>query len=672
MDDPNITMEEYIRLEEEKAHRCGKVYKWESAIYGKIWDDEDVHNLRSVKTEFPAIVFNDTLTSEVTLSCEPMISPLNDNKIDFRISFDKSDDEDYTVIYDKNSFSYEIISVDDLKTDSKNDNDKVNMPSFPSPEPKVSYFNDLDYFKDFEKEFPAIVYNDALTSKLDFLTEPTVSPHHIDEFELKNETSLSECDEEEQNVLYFNDLFPFDIIYPDDSNRIRRMIMGKSILNNLWGIYLSYRYLMNQYGVSWGMDTAYRFHVNENDDVGGMIMDIHYSLKEGDDTRVNLNELSSIMRSFKGTIEGLQQDTTVRVRPNPNSGFVDSMIEGHGDGDQCKALIMSGSARVSRDEGFANSKNTDHELGGPTFVPKLTLQNPKSVPSTYDSGWTALMDLKSATPDLDGDSVITKPSEVSPSGPIVKSVDIYEKLRSFVEAAGVSAKDQPKVNSNFRSLVVDPVFDGVNIFIPRKVVEKVNSEADLVDVVTIGVPSLTGDDFTRETIRVEYEWRPPRCDVCKIFGHLHDHCPKKAASPPIVSTLNVVTPTIKKTNDGFQTVGKKKKRKGKSKSTNGAQFTGPSVKQNVRYKPKAATSVPKKGVTNVGNPSNLSSKLRNTGTSFNKDNITSPNSFSALNIDDGEEEEVVENVYDETTNIFPNTKPVEVLLSRLLLASMFH
>ncbi|GJU33605.1 hypothetical protein Tco_1181959 [Tanacetum coccineum] len=69
MDDPNITMEEYIRLEEEKAHRR-------------------------------AIVFNDALTSEVTLSYEPTVSPLNDNKIDFRISFDESDDEDYTRIID--------------------------------------------------------------------------------------------------------------------------------------------------------------------------------------------------------------------------------------------------------------------------------------------------------------------------------------------------------------------------------------------------------------------------------------------------------------------------------------------------------------------------------------------------------------------------------------------
>ncbi|GJX57102.1 hypothetical protein Tco_0286999 [Tanacetum coccineum] len=172
-------MEEYIRLEEEKANRHGKVYNWETTVYGKIWYDKDVHDHISIETEFLAIVYNDELISEVTLSCEPMVSPLNDNKIDFRISFDESDDEDYT--------------------------------------PTVSYFDDLDYFKDFEKEFPAIVYNDALTSKLDFLTEPTVSPQHIDEFNLKDETSLSEYDEDEQNVLYFNDLFPFNVIYLDDS-----------------------------------------------------------------------------------------------------------------------------------------------------------------------------------------------------------------------------------------------------------------------------------------------------------------------------------------------------------------------------------------------------------------------------------------------------------------------
>nr|GFA07540.1 hypothetical protein [Tanacetum cinerariifolium] len=94
MNDPKITMEEYIRLEEEKARRCRKEYNWETATYGKIWDNEDVYDLGSVETEFPAMVFNDTLTSKASLSCEPTISSLND-EIDFKILFEDFDYEDY-------------------------------------------------------------------------------------------------------------------------------------------------------------------------------------------------------------------------------------------------------------------------------------------------------------------------------------------------------------------------------------------------------------------------------------------------------------------------------------------------------------------------------------------------------------------------------------------------
>nr|GEU88951.1 hypothetical protein [Tanacetum cinerariifolium] len=152
MEDPNITMEEYIKLEEEKARRHGKVYNWETATYVESGRTIKFTTLDLLKQKFPAVVF----TSQVVFSCEPTLNPLNDNEIDFRTSFDEFDDEDYT-----------------------NDNDKVNMPLFPSPEPMVSYFNDLDYLKDFENEFPAIVYNDALTSKLYFLTEPSINPQHM-------------------------------------------------------------------------------------------------------------------------------------------------------------------------------------------------------------------------------------------------------------------------------------------------------------------------------------------------------------------------------------------------------------------------------------------------------------------------------------------------------------
>ncbi|GKA67417.1 hypothetical protein Tco_0767334, partial [Tanacetum coccineum] len=69
MDDPNITMEEYIGLEVRKALvGVGSEYR-ETATYGKIWDNVDVFDLESVKTEFSAIVFNDTiLTTKLHLT----------------------------------------------------------------------------------------------------------------------------------------------------------------------------------------------------------------------------------------------------------------------------------------------------------------------------------------------------------------------------------------------------------------------------------------------------------------------------------------------------------------------------------------------------------------------------------------------------------------------------
>ncbi|GJZ67175.1 hypothetical protein Tco_0630415 [Tanacetum coccineum] len=121
-----------------------------------------------------------------------------------------------------------------------------------------------------------------------------------------------------------------------------------------------------------------------------------------------------------------------------------------------------------------------------------------------------------------------------------------------------------------------------------------------------------------------HEWRLPRCDKCKIFGHVRDHCPKKVVSHPIVATSNVVTLIVEKTNDGFQTVGKKKKKK-------------------------ATTSAPKKGATHVSNASRSSSMLKTTSSASKNDNIATSNSYSALY-----DEEDVENVYDETTNLFPN------------------
>ncbi|GJX46217.1 hypothetical protein Tco_0271407 [Tanacetum coccineum] len=94
MENPNITMEEYIRLQEEKALSRGETFNLQTAMYGKMeyYEDED-HCFTNFETKFPAIVLDNTLTSDAKISCGPTVSPLNDNEIDFRISFDESDDE---------------------------------------------------------------------------------------------------------------------------------------------------------------------------------------------------------------------------------------------------------------------------------------------------------------------------------------------------------------------------------------------------------------------------------------------------------------------------------------------------------------------------------------------------------------------------------------------------
>nr|GEZ22627.1 hypothetical protein [Tanacetum cinerariifolium] len=185
---------------------------------------------------------------------------------------------------------------------------------------------------------------------------------------------------------------------------------------------------------------------------------------------------------------------------------------------------------------------------------------------------------------------------------------------------------------------MDPVFDGVNISIPRKVVEyyarnnwakqglkkimmnfkglfffKFDSRAGL-EAVLEGGPWLIGkspiilkkwsmdtrllkEELTRILIWVKFHDVPIQVFEEDVIPH--------------IVTLNVVTPTVEKTNDSTK-----------------------------RYEPKATTSEPKKGVTNVGNTSQSSSMLKTTGNSSKKDNLFMSNSFSTLNDEEDDEEDV--------------------------------
>lgn len=55
---------------------------------------------------------------------------------------------------------------------------------------------------------------------------------------------------------------------------------------------------------------------------------------------------------------------------------------------------------------------------------------------------------------------------------------------------------------------------------------EVNANEELKDEVVIGVPSLDGNSVGCAKIKLEYDWKPPQCMECKIFGHTNDSCPK--------------------------------------------------------------------------------------------------------------------------------------------------
>ncbi|GJX88338.1 sodium/hydrogen exchanger 6 [Tanacetum coccineum] len=194
---------------------------------------------------------------------------------------------------------------------------------------------------------------------------------------------------------------------------------------------------------------------------------------------------------------------------------------------------------------------------------------------------------------------------------------------------------------------------------------KFDSRAGLDAVLEGGIPDLEGSSHTKETIRVECEWKPPRCPTCNIFRHTSETCPKKVVSTPVVNDTNV-------TNDGFQkVVNRKCNNKGSSagnKLPKGVPISKSfQVGKEFTFQPKASNvgSNNNTGTRGVTNPkagpyknTNDDAPLITKGTNTRQQdtgkkkisNIASPNPFAALGVDDDEEEEV-ENIWDESKNL---------------------
>ncbi|GJU49445.1 putative reverse transcriptase domain-containing protein [Tanacetum coccineum] len=100
---------------------------------------------------------------------------------------------------------------------------------------------------------------------------------------------------------------------------------------------------------------------------------------------------------------------------------------------------------------------------------------------------------------------------------------------------------------------------------------EISADKALKQEVVMAVPIEDGAGHTLERIKLEYEWKPPLCLECHVFGHDSNSFPKKAheaVKPSSNSGLET------KQQDGFTTVTHKKKKTKNQANVQPKQFGG--------------------------------------------------------------------------------------------------
>ncbi|GKE73530.1 nucleotide-diphospho-sugar transferase [Tanacetum coccineum] len=46
----------------------------------------------------------------------------------------------------------------------------------------------------------------------------------------------------------------------------------------------------------------------------------------------------------------------------------------------------------------------------------------------------------------------------------------------------------------------------------------------------MAMPRITKEGHYTCNVRIEYEWKTPRCSSCKVFGHIHEECPNNTGA----------------------------------------------------------------------------------------------------------------------------------------------
>ncbi|GJV99692.1 zinc knuckle CX2CX4HX4C containing protein [Tanacetum coccineum] len=112
---------------------------------------------------------------------------------------------------------------------------------------------------------------------------------------------------------------------------------------------------------------------------------------------------------------------------------------------------------------------------------------------------------------------------------------------------------------------------GHNLY--ARVLVEVSLTCKFVESLVVAIPFTDGSGHSLESLEVEFEWKSPWCETCKIFDHWDAQCPKRVVAPS------------QSLGDGL---GHANYKKGKGKANQARHFEGlrlPKTKSNLVFRP---------------------------------------------------------------------------------------
>ncbi|GJW90278.1 hypothetical protein Tco_0167831 [Tanacetum coccineum] len=290
-----------------------------------------------------------------------------------------------------------------------------------------------------------------------------------------------------------------------------------------------------------------------------------YLVEQGDtNTTVDSSDMSNNGREVD------QDDDLAKERELLDSLIKQMKIEIDGSKQNNKSLESSNKALREAITFLTNELKRYKEID---FVKNVELKSKKSYGLLEEQKVTSEKPFRAYTEKVINlnKKLSEMENELSTHQRTISIISFQNRNRKVFQISSASALQELRRSSS--------IFTSVYVAVQKlkKTLAILRVDVELKDNIFVAMPRIKGDGYYTCNIRVEYEWKPPRCACCKVFEHVHEECPKNIGAGA-TKTLKKTSQTPKgipvrrkmgfKPKQVFQTVSKKSTANTRSKMNN--------------------------------------------------------------------------------------------------------